>query len=336
VSDPDSAQLDLDLSEGALIAGWRFGADGTADEIGVDGIGPALADPAQVVWLHFNLANARAAHALETWPRLPAQARAALAARRRSASAAGCGNGLLVAMSDVAYDAQLDLDEPTTLWIWADERLAVTGRVHPTCSAEALRQSVREGETIDSGYGVPARLYELRAGLMQERVEDLGEQLAKAEDRVLEAGVTEQREELGRMRLLAGRIRRHVTSDRIVLERLLARPPSALPAAALERFARIGAELSHLNNEIAELHERAHLLQGELASRVAEDTNRRMAVLTTVSVVLMPMTVATGLWGINTGGVPGAENESGFGWVSLLVLLAGGVTLWLLRRFRLL
>lgn len=336
MNDGDPEELELGLSDGALVGGWRFGNGGEAAELEVADIDAALSDPSQVVWLHFNLADARAAHVLGRWGRLPVEARAAFAARRRAPTASACGEDLLVVMADVAYDAQAELDEATTLWVWAAPRLAVTARAHRASSAEALRQAIRDGERIVDGFDVPARLFELRGRMLQTVVEDLGEQLAVAEDRVLDARVTEQREELGRMRLLAGRVRRHVTSDRLVLERLAARPPAGLPAAALERFVRIAADQAYLHDEVAELYERAHLLQGELASRVAEDTNRRMAVLSTVSVVLMPMTVATGLWGMNTGGVPGGEHEAGFWWVALLVLAAGLLTLWLLRRFRVL
>ena len=330
----DAAELELGLADGALIAGWHFVPDGAARELGVADVADALGADG-VVWLHFNLANARAAHYLAAHPRLPESARRAFAERAAVPSVGGCGGGLLAVMGDVAYDAGPDLGARTTVWAWADERLAITGRAHAAASLEALRQQVRDGERFASGVALVARIYDLRSERLADVVEALADQVAEVEDRVLDGRITQQSEELGRIRRLASRVRRHVASDRAVLERLVSRAPRALDDGRAERFAAVAADLAFTLEELGEIGERSQLLQGELASRIAEDTNRRMAVLTTVSVVLMPMTVVAGLWGMNTGGVPGESADAGFWWVTLLVVAVGLLTLWLLRRFRL-
>lgn len=334
----DSPSLDtlLALSDGALVGAWRFPVDGPPVQVEAGAVSAALGYDDGVLWLHLNLSNARAADCLAGLRRLPEAAREAFAARDPSPSLAACGEGVFATMADVAYDTDGDLSDRTVVWAWADPRLAVTARLHPASCVEALRQAVREGERIDRGEAVIARLYDVRGERLRAVVDGLAAQLDGLEDAVLDPRLDARREPLGRLRLLGARVRRFAASDRTVLDRFVARPPQGLSRRAIERFAVVAADHAVLLDEIGELVERAHLLQVELASTVAEDTNRKMAVLSTISAVLMPMTVATGLWGMNTGGVPGGEDAGGFWWVTVLVIGAGLLTLWLLRRFRLL
>jgi zinc transporter len=86
-------------------------------------------------------------------------------------------------------------------------------------------------------------------------------------------------------------------------------------------------ELSFLIDDVTELYERAKLLQEELASRVAEDTGRSLYVLAILSAVFLPMTLITGIFGMNVAGLPGLHGSGAFWWVLLLIVVAGTVTL---------
>jgi zinc transporter len=88
--------------------------------------------------------------------------------------------------------------------------------------------------------------------------------------------------------------------------------------------------------EIAELYERAKLLQEELASRLAENTNRNLYALSILTAVLLPMTLVTGIFGMNVAGLPGVSGPGAFWWVMVLIFVSGAVTLALLFWRRLL
>lgn len=73
--------------------------------------------------------------------------------------------------------------------------------------------------------------------------------------------------------------------------------------------------------------ERAKLLQEELASRLAESTGRNLYVLSILTAVLLPMTLITGIFGMNVAGLPGVHEPAAFWHVMLLVVASGVVTL---------
>jgi len=57
----------------------------------------------------------------------------------------------------------------------------------------------------------------------------------------------------------------------------------------------------------------------ELNSRVNDQMNRTMYLLTVVATLLLPASLLTGLLGINVGGIPGVESSWAFGLVALLI-----------------
>ena len=63
--------------------------------------------------------------------------------------------------------------------------------------------------------------------------------------------------------------------------------------------------------------ERSRLLQEEISARLAEQSNRQLYTLSILTALFLPPTFITGLFGINTKGLPLAEYEHG----SLVVIL---------------
>ena len=91
-------------------------------------------------------------------------------------------------------------------------------------------------------------------------------------------------------------------------------------------------------DDIAALNDRARSLQDELTTRLAEETNRRLYIVSVVTTLVMPATFVTGFFGMNTGGLlwAGEGADHGTLFAGLLCLGAVGVTLLLLRMKRLL
>lgn len=66
---------------------------------------------------------------------------------------------------------------------------------------------------------------------------------------------------------------------------------------------------------------------------VADQTNEIMRILTVFSAILLPMTLITGLWGMNFAQIPIAHVRNGF-WIlfGVMLLLAGGLWVYFARR----
>jgi zinc transporter len=94
--------------------------------------------------------------------------------------------------------------------------------------------------------------------------------------------------------------------------------------------------VARIVEELDAAREQALVTRDELSSRLSEQMNRTMYLLSLVATVFLPLGLLTGLLGINVGGIPGTESSWAFTVVCLLLGIIGLVEVIILRRGRLL
>ena len=111
------------------------------------------------------------------------------------------------------------------------------------------------------------------------------------------------------------------------MNKFLHRSLEELALADREHLQEYNDVLGFVLEEIAECYERAKLLQEELSSRVAESTGCNLYVLSILTAVLLPMTLVTGVFGMNVAGLPSMHDPGAFAKVMWLIVASGGGTL---------
>ena len=134
----------------------------------------------------------------------------------------------------------------------------------------------------------------------------------------------------GRVRRLCARLRRQFSPERSDMSLLLHRLTGKWPEPDYEAMHSSTEALGFALEDIVELYERAKLLQEELAARLAENTGRNLYVLSILTAVLLPMTLVTGIFGMNVAGLPGLHSAHAFAWVMVLIVASGALTLAIL------
>jgi len=335
---PQLQPMPLFLNETAgadrgLICGYQLQSQGPAREVGADGIVQAIAQTDKVTWLHFNLSDARARRWLLDAAFVPAALREVLQEHDENRRVESTDGGLLLVIRDFTYEDESDPSEVATLWCYAGRHLLITARLHALKSSDELRQRMRSGIAAASGIDLVAQLLDIRTARIKQLASDMTRQLDDIEDEILAGNIRQQRELLGRARRLCARLRREFAPERADLGRVLHRPAHPLADADRGVLESSVENLAFAIEEIAEIYERAKLLQEELASRLAENTGRNLYVLSLLTAVLLPMTLVTGVYGMNVAHLPGATS---FPLVMLLILASGGITLAVLFWRRLL
>jgi zinc transporter len=313
-----------------LICGYELASGQAPREISADGIVQALADKHGVTWLHFNLSDARARRWLVEASFVPEALREVLQEHDGNRRVELVDRGLLLVISDFTYEESAEPVEMVPLWCFADQHTLLTARLHPVKSADDLRLHMRRGASAASGIELLGQLLDIRTARVKRLVYEMTAHLDDIEDEILAGNIKQQRAQLGRTRRLCARLRRELAPERSDMSKFLHRPAEELPAADQEILGTSNDALGFALEEIAELYERAKLLQEELASRVAENTNRNLYVLSILTAVLLPMTLVTGVFGMNVAGMPGLHGGHSLWWVMFLIVTSGAVTLALL------
>jgi zinc transporter len=236
---------------------------------------------------------------------------------------------------DLYHDYQPDPESMGPLRFYVDERLLVTGRLHPLMASDRLRRELLDGPAPATVPALFLRLLELTSANFRAVVANLGDWVDDLEDRLLAERLGAEPKRLGPQRRLMARLRRTLAANR----QAIAIGPPELPgwlgpaeqAALLQQVARHDA----LVQDLELTQERARLLAEELAGHISRATNDNLYVLAIITAIFLPMTLITGLFGINVGGLPWLESHRGFFWVTLIMLISGVGTLVVLRWRRL-
>jgi zinc transporter len=161
------------------------------------------------------------------------------------------------------------------------------------------------------------------ADRLEPLIERLGDRLDHIEEHLLAAKTTDVRVRLAELRRTLINFRRMVWPLRDVLNTLEIEDVSFLTDRDRIRLREAAARASRLGDELQALSERAVLVHEQILDTRAEQMNRTMVVLTAVTVILLPLTVISGMLGMNVAGIPFADQPWAFGAiVGGLVLIA--------------
>lgn len=327
--------LDID-DNGGLICGYDVGPSGLIRGVDHRRMATALGAPEGTVWLHFNLADNRARQFLAACAWLPDDAREVLLGDGDHVQLERCGDGVTGILGDLHHDFGNDPRAIGVLRLYADAHRLITARRHPLKAIDQMRRAVGAGQGARTSLDLLLCFIENLASAVTKVVNEAAEDVEEVEDRLIVGRLGTDGSTLGQVRRLAVRLRRRIAAQRSALASLLkVLPPwcddddRAAMADAVERLADLG-------HDIELIQERARLLQEELSARLTEATNRNLYILSTVTVVMLPVTLVTGIFGMNVGGLPWASDPAGFADVALLLAAVVGMSILALKWLRVL
>jgi zinc transporter len=163
--------------------------------------------------------------------------------------------------------------------------------------------------------------------------DQLGAELDEVEDHVMGDEPANDRHRIAHVRLQAMRVHRQLVQLRSMFHR--AEPRVARENAAAGAVINTPAQkLDGIDAEVASLHERARLLRDEIAANMTEVTNRRLLTLSILTAFLLPPTLVTGFFGMNTKDLPFQNIDGGTWWAAASAIVVTALTYFLLRRLR--
>lgn len=316
--------------------GYLFSADGVGREIDAATATEWLRHPntsrGKFVWLHFHDVPS----ALAQWPPQLAAAPTAfgdaLRKGHRSSRLLRAHQSLIAVLNDVEYDSEREPSlEVATLWLNVDARCLLSVRSLPLRSVDRLRHDVQAQHAFHSPMALLVRLLQEQADVLSSIARDAVHDTNQVES-ALGAGKLPKRSSLGKMRRDLVQLRRLLAPEPAMLFRLANRAPGWMREDDAQSLHQCAEQFALVLRDTAGLEDRIRLLQEEIASKVGERTNRSVLILTSATVIALPITLVSGLLGMNIGGLPFKYYGGGFWVVLLIALLLTGLAAWLTSR----
>jgi zinc transporter len=317
-----------------LIWAFRFGPDGSAEQLPIDHA-IALEEPDDGwLWLHFNLMDQRSRHWLTASPQLHSTARDALLSPQEHPQLQMAEDCFFGALVDTVRSLDGAADE-TCHWRFAmTERMLVSGCRHSLRALETTRQAVERGLPLP----VPASVLESVVGEMladmERSVGELSAGFDKVEDRVLDDAVHDERRRLSSLRRRAVRVHRRLVGLVTSFHRLEHSHAGDLGPILRATAGRIVQRLAALDHEVIAMQDRGRLLQEEIAAKLAAESNSHLHALSILTSLFLPPTLVVGIFGMNTPGLPLTESNEGFLWAILLCVVSSAAVYGVLKRVR--
>ncbi|HYZ62457.1 MAG TPA: CorA family divalent cation transporter [Acetobacteraceae bacterium] len=300
-----------------LIAAWRVRQGELPDELEPLEVVAALAAGESGLWLHLNLAEQRVRELLVRLP-IPPLARRTLLEADDAPHLDAADGAIYGGVADFRLDSAAGgIPETGLLYAVLTADLLVTAQQCPLHTVHAVSHAPA-GET-------PAELFAYLlhriAGATGQAIQSLSVQLSRIEDSLLKTGGTQaDRQALAALRRTTLRLERVFAPTAETLSLWADAPigtladPFCAPVLREERWE------GSVRRGLVALQERARIAQDELAGLAAEETNRRLFVLSVISAAMLPATLITGVFGMNVGAVPGVDRDWGFPMAMCLVV----------------
>ena len=314
-----------------LVWAFRVRSDGVPEQLPLGQPLPPSHDG--LLWLHFNLTDARALQWLTPANLdMPVPARALLLSKDNYQQLHTVDDCVYGVISDLLRDVGEATEDTGYLRFAMTERVLVSGRHHALCAVDATRRALEAGHRIESAAALLETIVEHVADTMDGIADRVAQALDEVEEKVLSDNAADLRQDLGRLRRTCGRLHRQLSGLRIVFHRFEQKHLDELKPALRLRAGKLAQRLDGLDHTVVEMRERSRLLQEELHLKIEEQGNNNIRVLSVLTALLMPPTLVTGIFGMNTKGLPFSDIETAFLWAALLMLLSSLAAFFIMQR----
>ncbi|RVC26743.1 CorA family divalent cation transporter, partial [Mesorhizobium sp. M7A.F.Ca.CA.004.04.2.1] len=214
-----------------------------------------------------------------------------------------------------------------------NDTMLVGARKQPLQSVDNIRKAIENGSRK---FRSPAELIEAVVGQsfdgMVAELAALGDSLDGIEDRIVCDAWHNERQSLVDARRHLVVIHRQMATLTNLFRHLDHSHRNDLPDSINDMAARLSHRAQTLHYDGEQLQARARLLQDELMAKLTTQSNRLLYVLSVMTAVLLPMTIISGLFGMNVGGLPLVDTPMGFWVVTAVAMVIAGATYLFVRR----
>ena len=315
----------------SLIVAYLLDGKGGGKKIGWQEI-EAWTPEQGLLWVHLNYSGPRSARWLNKFDRVDKIAAHAMLIEESRPRSIIMPQGLLIFLRGVNMNPGENPEDMVSVRTWIDECCIITTRRRRLLSIDDIRQAIDEDRGPKTSTEFLKMLNDRLLDRMSRVIEDVDEIVDVLEEEVVSAKSHLLRPKIADARRQSISIRRYLAPQREALNRLYQEETPLLSQTDRLHFRESNDRVIRYIEDLDSARERAAITQEELASRLSEQMDQRMYVLSVVAVIFLPLTFITGLLGINVGGIPGANYKWAFLLVcgSLLIMLLG--MFWLFHK----
>jgi zinc transporter len=289
--------------------------------------------PAQgALWVHLDFTRPGTHQWLEQKSGLDPLLAEALIADETRPRCESLDEGLLLSLRGVNSNPGSEPEDMVSIRLFCTGERVISTRRRKLLTIGDLVEALKQGKGPRTTGDLTAMLADRLIERMSDVVNDLEERIDNAEEKIIAEAGQAGRGSIQELRREIILLRRYIAPQRDAMNRLsIAKVPWLGKRNRLQLRESADMITRHVE-DLDSARDRAGVAYEELSSRLDEQMNSRMYVLSLVAGLFLPLGFLTGLLGINVGGIPLADNPLGFLEVVLFLIFLIVIQVIVFRR----
>ena len=282
-------------------------------------------------WLHLNLAGHGTRQWLEETAAFPDEIREMFLSPETHQRAVVEGGNVGCVLHDFERDFDVrDTEKIGALRLAITPGLVVTARHHPLRCADIVRSKLERGTGLSSADEAFDLLIHVLAENLSAISRGLSAQVLQLEESFLDGRAPPAPRDLIHIRRRLSQIYRVLSGARSVLQRL--EIDEELPDMLVQPVEKWVQRMQAMTMDATATLTQLRQLREEIDMQEAQRTNQNLYILSIVTALMLPATLVTGIFGMNTGGMPFAGTGHGTLIATGAAMSAAAATYCVLRR----
>ena len=286
--------------------------NGSAKELSYDDINGNQLPNNGILWVHFDYSSKEAIEWIRNKSNIDSVAIDALLTEETRPRTTILNDSFLIALRGVNLNPNSKPEDMVSIRLFISDNLIITTKRRNLLSVDEIIDSLKKGVGPKSSseflneltYRVTSRMENV-IGELEDRTDFLEESLVDFKD-------LKFRSELLAIRRETIILRRYLFPQKEAISKLYHDKVTWLDEYEKLELRETNDQVMRYIEELDTIKDKVALIQEDLANKLSEQMNKKMYVLSIISVIFLPLSFLTGLLGINVGGIPGAENENAF------------------------
>jgi len=245
-------------------------------------------------------------------------------------------NGMLIILRGVNLETKSEAEDLASVRLWVDKSRIISIQKRNFSAIFNVADKISHGKKIRNSCEFLYNLIYENLSLIAPLINDLNEKMDALENEMVASRYNaELREEVALIRKKVTIFKRYMLPQKDVLSQLKLHDSDLIDDWARRHFQENHDQITHIVEELDEARERSQIVHEELSNAIADRLNKSMFKISLIASIFMPLSFVAGLFGMNVGGIPFAQNGAGFFIILFAMFLPMIISLFILKMKKL-
>ena len=275
-----------------------------------------------ILWVHFDYSSQMAKDWIRNKSGIDSVAMDALLTEETRPRTTILNDSFLIALRGVNLNPNSKPEDMVSIRMFISDNLIITTKRRNLLSVDEIIDCLKRGIGPKSSSEFLNELTYRVTSRMENVIGELEDRTDFLEESLVDFGDSKFRSELLAIRRETIILRRYLFPQKEAISKLYHDRVTWLNEYEKLELRETNDQVIRYIEELDTIKDKVALIQEDLANKLSEQMNKKMFVLSIISVIFLPLSFLTGLLGINVGGIPGANNDNAFYiFVGILVLI---------------